>query len=66
MLGVLKVWLSTLPPDVDKATPPLAAAYQLNVPAVRADAPNATTPVPQRSPGVVLTSLIVARTTVLG
>jgi hypothetical protein len=66
ILGVVYVWVSTLAPEVANGEPPLAAAYQLNVPAVSADALNATVPVPHRLPSVILTSLMVARTTVRG
>ena len=62
MLGVVKLV------PVPKLEPPVAAAYQLIVPA-DAVAPNVTVPVPQLLPGVVAvmvgTELTVAVTAVL-
>ena len=62
MLGVVKLV------PVPKLEPPVAAAYQLIVPA-DAVAPNVTVPVPQLLPGVVAVmvgmGLIVAVTAVL-
>ena len=46
MVGVVNVV------PVPRLVPPVAAAYQLIVPA-DAEAPNVTVPVPQRLPGVV-------------
>jgi hypothetical protein len=66
MLGVVKVWVMPAP-DVASGDPPLAAAYQLNMPDVSELTYRSTVPVPHRLLSVVVKSLITdARTTVRG